>query len=216
MKRCFLTGCDSNTEWMLPWFLGNYRKHNDTPIVVADFGMTTEARNCARENSDFVFPLFPSEQHSGWMLKPEAMVHSPAEETCWIDTDCEVLGDISGIFDHIVPLKLTMVEDRPWSKRSGQKWHNSGVVAFKGKPRVLLDWSRMCQEKADIRGDQEVLHWMMGGDLMRRMSFIEDLPHKYNTLRLDVVDGIDVKNKLVMHHTGQKGKQRIKELMQNE
>ena len=44
-----------------------------------------------------------------------------------------------------------------------------------------------------------------------KMSIIEPLPHKYNTLRLDYVDNIAVKNPLIVHHTGKKGKEVIKE-----
>ena len=36
--KVFLTGCDEKTEWMLPWFVENYKKHNDTPLIFANFG----------------------------------------------------------------------------------------------------------------------------------------------------------------------------------
>ena len=38
--KAFVTGCDESNEWMLDWFLDNYKKHNDTPIVFADFGIS--------------------------------------------------------------------------------------------------------------------------------------------------------------------------------
>ena len=47
MLKVFLTGCDNNTEWQLPWFVHNYRKHNTIPLVLADFGMSKEARAIA-------------------------------------------------------------------------------------------------------------------------------------------------------------------------
>ena len=40
---------------------------------------------------------------------------------------------------------------------------------------------------------------------------IRPLPHEYNTLRLDYIDKIDVKNPKVIHHTGKKGNEVIKE-----
>ena len=38
---------------------------------------------------------------------------------------------------------------------------------------------------------------------------MKPVPHKYNTLRLDHLDGITVNN-LVEHHTGSKGKEVIR------
>ena len=40
MREYFLTGCDDKTEWQLPWFMDNFRQHNqEAKIVLADFGM---------------------------------------------------------------------------------------------------------------------------------------------------------------------------------
>ena len=39
LNRAVLTGSDANTEWMLPWFIENYKKHNDTHLSIVDFGM---------------------------------------------------------------------------------------------------------------------------------------------------------------------------------
>ena len=41
-KTAFLTGCDEITEWMLPWFLENYSKHNNTPLIFANFGVSKD------------------------------------------------------------------------------------------------------------------------------------------------------------------------------
>ena len=43
--KCFITGCDENTEWMPPWFVENYKAHNDIPLVFADFGVSLELKN---------------------------------------------------------------------------------------------------------------------------------------------------------------------------
>ena len=29
IEKAFITGCDKETEWMLQWFVENYRKYND-------------------------------------------------------------------------------------------------------------------------------------------------------------------------------------------
>lgn len=39
-KKLFITGCDSNTQWMLKWFYENFKKHNpDAELLIWDFGM---------------------------------------------------------------------------------------------------------------------------------------------------------------------------------
>ena len=212
MLEVFLTGCDKNTEWQLPWFVHNYRKHNTTPLVVADFGMSKEMREI--EGIDLVIDV--KSEAKGWFKKPRAMLDATkldgVKKVCWLDTDCQVFGDISPIFDLTVPFKIGMVEDRPWTKRRGEygAWYNSGVVVWEGKPNILRAWAEQCINDGWV-GDQETLYAMMGGDEIMKMSIIEPLPHKYNTLRLDYVDNIAVKNPLIVHHTGKKGKEVIKE-----
>ena len=38
-KNLFIVGGDYKVEWMIPWFISNYRKWNDTPIAFCDFGI---------------------------------------------------------------------------------------------------------------------------------------------------------------------------------
>lgn len=208
-SKLVITGCDSSTEWMLPWFVDNYRRHNNTELMIFDFGMTTS--------------LYPELRKShrtsdkGWYKKPSAMQKALAfaDKVVWLDTDCEVRGDISEIFDLIVPNKLLMGEDTPWTTRSGQQWHNTGVVGFQGPSCPVLDeWSRLVafSEQAPTSGDQQILHaYLQGG--MNRLMYVKTLPKKYNCLRLDREDGTAVPDPVVMHWTGPKGKLMIKELM---
>lgn len=215
-ERCFVTGCDSNTEWMLKWFLKNYVKHNDTPILFADFGVTQEMRSWIYQVSEFADIIdVPKQNVGGWFYKPVTLLKSPCVETCWIDTDIHVLGDLSGVFDYVEDTKLGMVEDKPWSKRRGETWHNSGVVAIRGKPPILKKWVDECRRSPKI-GDQEVLHEMVRINPMMRLMHISTLPNIYNWLRLQILDGEDNPNKLCMHWTGQKGKDQIRKIMYNE
>jgi hypothetical protein len=211
MRRGFMTGCDSNTEWMLPWFITNYKKHNDLPLTVMDFGMTQECLKWLEGEAHSIGKMSNVPGNiKNWFLKPVSMWNSPFQETCWIDTDCEVLGDISSIFKYIMPEKLAMVEDLPWSKRSGEKWHNSGIVAFTGRPAILAEWMTAINN-TPVRGDQEVLHKIM--DPLRQAVYIVDLPNKYNFMRVQMVDNQNVPGALVKHWTGQKGKEHIRSLM---
>lgn len=208
-SEAFLTGCDENTEWMLPWFVENYEKHNNTPLVFANFGISSDMLKYIQTKAVGVLDLSKF-KGKGWFLKPKSMVHCPADKTCWIDTDCQVHGDISSIFEEVEPEKLSMVIDHPWTKRRQEIWHNSGIVAFQGKPQILKLWDQQVEETT-VRGDQEVLHTMLNP--ITKMSYIKDLPHKYNVLRLDIIDGRRPKGELITHWTGQKGKDEIRRQM---
>ena len=211
--RAFLTGCDSNAEWMLDWFLDNYWQHNSTPLVFANFGVTESFYNKLYSSGKVSAILdMTKSQEKGWFKKPLSMWNCPSMETCWIDTDCQVLGDISSVFDYVEDNKLAMVEDKPWSKRRGETWHNSGVVAFRNQPRILDHWVAKVKSNPTV-GDQEVLHSILNSPLDRLMH-ITSLPNRYNWLRIQVEhDKQDSKDKLVMHWTGQKGKDKIREMM---
>ena len=93
LDKCIVTGCDEKTEWQLPWFLENYYGWNNTPLVVADFGMTQHMKDYVKRtpckgilelNGELSF-------NKGWFYKPVTMYSTPAKEAFWIDTDCEVL-----------------------------------------------------------------------------------------------------------------------------
>jgi len=214
-ERCFITGCDEKTEWQLKWFLENYLKHNKTPIVFADFGVSEEMRTWIWQVSAFADIIeIPKQRVGGWFYKPIAMLASPCTETCWIDTDIEVLGDMSGIFKYVEDNKIGMVEDKPWSKRRGEKWHNSGVIAIRGKPAMLHKWANECRGKPNV-GDQEVLHSIVNLNPLMRLTHISDIPNIYNWLRIQIIDGEDSPNKLAMHWTGQKGNDVIRKKMYN-
>ena len=216
MHNIFLTGCDENTAWQLPWFINKYRQHNTAPIVLADFGMTVDTRK--KMESDFDLIIEVKSEAKGWFKKPRAILDATrlegVDKVCWIDTDCEITDNIDDIFTKTVMGKLAMVEDRPWSQRRPDlgRWYNSGVVAVEGTPNILKMWADECIRNP-VQGDQEVLYLMMNGDELTKMTYIEPMKHIYNTLRLDYIDGINVKNPKIIHHTGAKGKDTIKEQM---
>lgn len=208
--KAFVTGCDANTEWMLPWFLTRYKKHNKTPIFFANFGVTEMGMNNVSAICHEFIDLTNTKDR-GWFKKPDAILQATkiAKKVCWLDTDCEILGNLDGVFDLIEPNKLAMVEDKPWSKRRGETWHNTGVVAVEGQLAILKHWAEAVRENPTV-GDQEVLHQILRQDI-RRITYVTDLPTEYNWLRLMLQDGMDSKKKKVMHWTGQKGKQHIRQ-----
>ena len=153
--EAYVTGCDNTQEWMLPWFLKNFKKNNNKPLIFANFGITDLTMQIVRENVHAVMDLTNTEE-KGWFKKPLSMLKSPSKKTVWIDTDCEVRENTDDIFDLIEPEKLLMAKDEPWIWRRGHLWHNSGVVGFQDKPVILYQWVKAVKQNP-LDGDQEVL-----------------------------------------------------------
>lgn len=215
-QQVFLTGCDSATEWQLPWFINNYMKHNNTPLWVADFGMSEEMLEHLSIIDIHVLPSDGTTKVKGWFKKPRTIYEAAlqADVVCWLDTDCEVTADISSIFKYYQKGKIGMVQDRPWTTRRPDNgpWYNSGVVLTNANLN-LKNWMKLCESDL-VRthaGDQEVLHFSLNE--IEKIGVIEPLPHKFNTLRLDYIDGINIVNPFVIHHTGAKGNAVIRNLM---
>ena len=206
--KAFLTGCDESQAWMLPWFVENYRKYNTSPLMFANFGVSKETLQFVEKNFHCVIDLSKSKER-GWFKKPRAMLYAPSIKTVWLDTDCEILSNLDPIFNLLKPEKLAMVEDKPWSARRGEIWHNSGVVGFINKPVILHNWCQEVHDNPSV-GDQEVLHGMLNP--ITKITHIENLPNEYNVLRLQVqLDGY-IGNKKIIHWTGQKGKDKIRSM----
>ncbi len=209
-NEAFVTGCDENHEWMLEWFFKNYKKHmKDVPLVFANFGLTPDGLKKVRENVHAVMNLKPFDEE-GWFKKPMSMIKCPSKKTIWIDLDCEIRDDISNLFNMLKPNMLNMVEDKPWTMRGQELWHNSGVVGFIDKPTILYDWAKAIRDNP-VQGDQEVLHLLLNP--ITKIKYINDIPNEYNVLRLQVeTDGYAGAIK-VMHWTGQKGKNKIRAML---
>jgi len=208
--KAFVTGCDENHEWMLEWFFKNYKKHmKDVPLVFANFGLTPDGLKKVRENVHAVMNLKTFDEE-GWFKKPMSMIKCPSKKTIWIDLDCEIRDDISNLFNMLKPNMLNMVEDKPWTMRGQELWHNSGVVGFIDKPTILYDWAKAIRDNP-VQGDQEVLHLLLNP--ITKIKYINDIPNEYNVLRLQVeTDGYAGAIK-VMHWTGQKGKNKIRAML---
>lgn len=209
LETGFMTGTDSKTEWMLPWFIENFKKYNNSHLLVVDFGMSKEMALYANKHADTLADL-TSQKGKGWFAKPISMMNTPFKRTFWLDLDCQIMGNIDNMFDLIEPDKLNMVIDRPWSTRYNTTMYNSGVVGFENRPAILAKWTAGLTPSKH-RGDQEALHDLL--DDLQRIIFINEIPHKYNTLRLDHIDGTAPKDILINHWTGTKGNQHIRSLM---
>lgn len=207
LSKIFLTGCDSNQEWLIPWFLSHIRKYTSLPIFFCNFGDVSQQ---SIDLFDGTVSLSHSASH--WFYKPQALMNSSADKTVWIDLDCQVKGSIDEIFSYIEPNRLAMAVDQPWSKRMNTIWHNSGIVGIsRPHPPILTRWEQACRDNP-IRGDQETLHFLMTSELDKRIH-ISDIPNKYNVLRLQIDDGSVPSDVRVMHWTGTRGKDEIRRQM---
>lgn len=207
--KAFITGCDVSTEWMLPWFFENYHRYNTTPLLFADFGVSN--RDAIKPNVHAIIDLTKITERS-WFKKPKALVHSPSKSTVWLDTDIEIRGNIESIFELLVPNKLNMVQDRPWAKRRGGVQFNSGVVGIIDKPLILGMWADWCKHSNEP-GDQETLTANLNP--ITQITYINELPNEYNHLRLQIeADNQPATNAKIIHWTGPKGKERIREYME--
>ena len=212
-NTAFITGCDHTNEWMMPWFVENYKKHNTAPLIFADFGVSDINKIKSLHNFHAIMNAQSDNGGKGWFKKPKVMCSSPAHKTVWLDTDCQVLTNIEDIFDLLEPNKLNMVEDKPWTARRGTNgpWYNSGVVGFIGQPMILRNWAEWVKNTEEV-GDQEVLYAKL--DMMQKVTYINPLPNEYNWLRLQLEhDNQNSWNKKIIHWTGYNGKLRIKEMM---
>ncbi len=209
----FLTGADARTEWMLPWWLANLRRHHPlAKVAFGDFGLSDWGRAwCAAHGQVLDFTLT---RLAGWFNKPLAILKTPFERTLWLDTDCEVCGPLDSLFAFAdEPCGFAAAPDGYNGSdpalhspaRGGGGPVNTGVLAVRhGDPRVQA-WARaILVEPARWRGDQEALNALVAGGLV---AAPDTLPSRFNWLRLA---GPPPDDALVLHHTGPAGKATIR------
>jgi hypothetical protein len=202
-NNIFITGADKKCEWLLPWWYRNYSANNNIPIIIADFGLSSQGLDWCEKNNLEVQKV---EGSKGWHMKPSALSQiNKGEKRVWIDVDCQVLKKIDNIFDYVVEDKLTCSEDTYHSW--GCKWQ-TGVVGVMGNPEILKEWEEKCLNPSGpyARGDQELL-WELIKE--KGKGYINRLPQNFNWLRMALHYGHRHKDMRIVHWTGEKGKKII-------
>ena len=105
---------------------------------------------------------------SAWFKKTFAFLESPFPLTCWIDLDCEILGNLGPLFRSLdggadigIVQELEGVEQK--SKRAGlifpdEKSYNTGVVVFRQGAAILQQAAALAIKDNDqFLSDQEAL-----------------------------------------------------------
>ena len=209
-----ITGVDHTHEDLLEWWLKTALHH--MPMVrigVMDFGMSPACRGRLEDNYpvEFSRPFNgTTARKKGWFYKVQAVMEAPSKSVCWLDVDCQILTDISDIFELVPPGKIGLTRDI-----ARGNWWATGVIVVNDRPSLLEHWDRRLNPIPNdgIRGDQEALKEIVGTNPHEQ---IQELPIEYQWLRLSLHKGIDNPNKKVIHWTGPKGKEHIRKNLINE
>ena len=205
-----LTGVDSNHEDILDWWIKNAKKFvkNET-IGVWDFGITPMTRSIIEHNHPDIWLSIPLEKHktSGWFYKLHAVIEAPEKRVAWLDVDCEILTDISDVFDLVKPDTIGLTRD--WVR---EDWWATGVIVVNDRPSLLETWNNRLNKGDGIRGDQEALKDLVGRHTHPQIT---ELPQEYQWLRISLNKGRNSPDKKVIHWTGPKGKKFIREHLQH-
>ena len=209
---CVMTGCDSNLEWALTWWYICFRESNpDIKIVFANFGMSEKAINWCKERGEIID--VGGDFTKNWFKKPLAIYASPYKSTIWIDIDCEVRKDIRNIFQFAKNGFATTVDVHAHFIKI-HKPLASGVIGVEKGNKILQEWVDLTNSSyKNYRGDQEILNTITAkykkGTMYDKDIII--MPIVYQWLRLQG----DNKGAIIMHWTGDVGKQKIKQQMAN-
>lgn len=227
-----IVGCDSNQEWLLPWWWSHYSEHNSYPVVFVDFEMSREKRlwcesrgrvvDLIKDSNEISLPPSPDKilwelgfgkenlekLRSAWFKKPFALLTTPFSFTIWLDLDCEVRGNLAPLFTHLQDADIALVkEERPFlfgNKDLTDYYYNSGVIVFKKEAPILQHFANLTpSEKENHFGDQDLLSLA----LATHPTTISELPLHFNW---DWKRGPN-DSALICHYMGHRGKEILRQ-----
>ena len=90
-------------------------------------------------------------------------------------------------------------------------WYNAGVFGIVDKPKILDIWIDTMNENPKNKCDQTMLNELILKNKWNE-KYMNELPNEYNWLRIQVQnDNQDSPDKKIMHWTGPRGKQVIRD-----
>ena len=217
-----IIGVDKNQEWMLEWWWENYFRHNDYPVLFADFGMSPRGLEFCRSKGEISKRVELDD--TPWFKKAFGCLQSTFKKSLWLDTDCEVRGSLKPLFDLPAGHEFSAAIDRG----TPQKWYdalpkdmvvfNSGTLVFSHGEPVIQKWALMTllmltlePAKGKLKiptGDQEIFGLAVRHYAPERMK---PIPIEMVRLRIEP-DRVEYGECIVKHWTGAHGKKRIKEM----
>jgi len=212
-----VTGCDGSHQWMLPWWFFHFRKHNpNIPVGFFNFGgMTQECIKWCSTNGYYA-DLSDIKTKMNWFKKPFAIWHSPFKKTMWMDNDCETQKPVDGFFSFVTNEKEISATYDPFNTFCISYTHRviknpiaTGVIVSYSNNELIGEWARKCRQANQIRGDQEVLNYILSIRKKNKeyTTKIRIMPAEYQWLR--IYNQINT-NAYIMHWTGPDGKKHIK------
>ena len=209
-----VVGSDLESEWMLPWWFGNYSRHNSFPVTFIDYGMSLEAsRWCAERGTLAKLPGRVPTMPKAWFYKPVNFVMCKAQEILAMDLDTEVRESLTPVFeligDHPVAAQDPIIFRRYRHLFQPGRYFNTGVLGAPADHPLILEWGKAVWARhTEFRGDQELFNLAL---YERPGAQITELPERFNRLR---VNG-DSPDAAVMHWTGAEGKREIRRQLES-
>lgn len=209
-----ILGADEKFAWMLPWWVANYERHNQYPVVFVDYGLSPKSREFCRQHGSLV-DLPPTPDYpNAWFYKPHLLtLPRISGKLIAIDLDTEIKGDLKPIFDAITsPDRLYAVPDvlTPRGFEHCKPFFNGGVIASYSGSHAALTWRDWTEAKwSKYRDDQRILSELHHS----YPASVASLPAQFNRLRLDRNREPD---DLIHHWTGPKGKAIIRDKIQTD
>lgn len=212
-----VTGCDRNHEWLLPWWWYHYEKTNaHIPVTFCNFGgMSANALAwCASRGK--CLDLSPVPCKSAWFKKPAAIWYAEYDKVIWIDNDCQVMQPLDPYFGYSPDRNTIAVTYDPHNvfciSHKEYVIKNpvaTGVVVASPKNELIKEWATKCCHAKNIRGDQEVLNYILSvRQTMRNYStVVKIMPPEFQWLRIYNTTN---DNSKIFHWTGPVGKEYIK------
>jgi hypothetical protein len=219
-----LAASDDKQEWMIPWFVGNCRRHSRLPIAVANLGLTQGAVDWCEKNGVKVITLADkfskAKDTFGWFKKPLACIATPFKKTIFMDTDVEVRKPFDAISSSVFSERQVAMRHDVYTVNSkytdalpttDPKIWNSGVIVYHHGNEIIRQWAiKMMQlmsskpwEYVDgFGGDQDLLSMLI---IMHAKESLVELPVSQVRLRVEG-DG----DSILYHWTGPTGKEHIK------
>jgi len=198
-------------EDMIEWWIKNYKRHNNYPVVFADFGISDRCKDICLKHGK-VIPVTASFVE-GWFRKPFAILKAPFKKVIWLDLDVEVRGNLNKFFDYAKDGKIAAGLDshnpRAFRKHMEKdaELYDSGVLAVEHGNVILEEWCRkiITAPRTYYFGDHEVLSIT----LYEMGMPIHPLPKTEHRMRIEGDRG----GLVTMHWTGPTGKQHIRDRM---
>ena len=140
---------------------------------------------------------------SSWLKKPLALSKAPFSTNLWIDTDCEIRGSLSPLFDLLTEeVELTIARDSIQTLETllpDEIFYNSGVILFHKNAKFIEHTLQLLLRHEDkFVSDQNAI----SRAIYLHNTLLKELPSIYNS-RFDIATHLEI---VIKHYCGCAGK----------